>query len=104
MGLFSLISRGLILDPVQRLVIATPFPKFFNFNEGGVALPDEPFTVSEKLDGSLGILFHHQGKWRITTRGRLEQPARRLGDGASAWPRRSLAPGAGNDLSGRDCL
>ncbi|HZK80887.1 MAG TPA: RNA ligase [Humisphaera sp.] len=72
--LFSLISRGLILDPVQRLVIATPFPKFFNFNEGGVALPDEPFTVSEKLDGSLGILFHHQGKWRITTRGQLNSP------------------------------
>jgi len=72
--LFSLISRGLILDPVQRQVIATPFPKFFNFNEGGIAIPDEPFTVSEKLDGSLGILFHHQGKWRITTRGQLSSP------------------------------
>jgi RNA ligase len=69
--LFSLISRGLILDPVERKVIATPFPKFFNFNEGGVALPDEPFTATEKIDGSLGIVFHHRGAWRITTRGQL---------------------------------
>ncbi|MDB5289662.1 MAG: ligase [Phycisphaerales bacterium] len=69
--LFSLIARGLVLDVSAKRVVATPFPKFFNFNEGGVALPREPFEVSEKLDGSLGILFQHGGKWRVSTRGQL---------------------------------
>jgi RNA ligase len=70
--LFSLIARGLILDVSAKRVVATPFPKFFNFNEGGVALPQEMFEVTEKLDGSLGIVFHNAGKWRVSTRGRLD--------------------------------
>ncbi|HZL35488.1 MAG TPA: RNA ligase [Tepidisphaeraceae bacterium] len=69
--LFSLIARGLILDPAERRVVATPFPKFFNFNEGGIMLPDEPFEATAKIDGSLGIVFHHRGQWRVTTRGQL---------------------------------
>ncbi|HET6251530.1 MAG TPA: RNA ligase [Tepidisphaeraceae bacterium] len=69
--LFALIARGLVLDPAEKHVVATPFPKFFNFNEGGFVLPDEPFEASEKIDGSLGILFHHNGSWRISTRGQL---------------------------------
>ncbi|HWE02243.1 MAG TPA: RNA ligase [Tepidisphaeraceae bacterium] len=81
--LFALIARGLILDPARRQVVATPFPKFFNFNEGGVALPDESFTVSEKFDGSLGILFYHHDKWRITTRGQLSSAQ-------GAWATRHL--------------
>ncbi|MDB5290225.1 MAG: ligase [Phycisphaerales bacterium] len=70
--LFSLIARGLILDVSTKRVVATPFPKFFNFNEGGVALPRESFEVTEKLDGSLGILFNHAGRWRVSTRGQLD--------------------------------
>src|SRR5436190_10295222 len=35
-NLFSLISRGLILDTARREVVATPFPKFFNYGEAGV--------------------------------------------------------------------
>ena len=69
---FALLARGLILDPAEKRVVATPFPKFFNFNEGGVALPAGPFEVSEKIDGSLGILFHHNGSWRVSTRGKLD--------------------------------
>ncbi len=69
--LFSLIARGLILDVAERRVVATPFPKFFNFGEAGISLPDEPFEVTEKIDGSLGILFFHQGQWRVSTRGQL---------------------------------
>jgi RNA ligase len=69
--LFALVARGLILDAAEGRVVATPFPKFFNFGEGGVALPDEPFDATEKIDGSLGILFHHNGRWRVSTRGQL---------------------------------
>jgi len=70
--LFSLLARGLILDPPAKRVLATPFPKFFNFRELIPTLPDEPFEVTEKIDGSLGILFHHDGRWRISTKGRLD--------------------------------
>jgi RNA ligase len=69
--LFSLLARGLILDPQAGQVVATPFPKFFNYGELIPSLPDEPFEVTEKIDGSLGILFHHGGRWRIATKGRL---------------------------------
>jgi RNA ligase len=69
--LFALLARGLILDPSAQRIVATPFPKFFNFNEGGIPLPNEPFEISEKIDGSLGILFHHNGNWRVSTRGQL---------------------------------
>jgi RNA ligase len=69
--LFSLISRGLILDINSKRVVATPFPKFFNFGEVLTALPEGPFEVTEKIDGSLGVLFHHDGRWRVATKGSL---------------------------------
>ncbi|HXE52312.1 MAG TPA: RNA ligase [Tepidisphaeraceae bacterium] len=69
--LFSLLARGLILDPVSRRVLATPFPKFFNFGEVITRLPDEPFEVTEKIDGSLGIIFEHNEQWRVATKGRI---------------------------------
>jgi RNA ligase len=68
----TVLARGLILDMAERRVVATPFPKFFNLGEDGGGLPDQPFEVFEKLDGSLIILFQHRGKWRATTRGAFE--------------------------------
>jgi RNA ligase len=68
----TVLGRGLILDLAERKVVATPFPKFFNLGEDGGGLPDMPFEVFEKLDGSLIILFHHRGKWRTVTRGAFE--------------------------------
>lgn len=65
--------RGLIIDEDGQ-VIARPFPKFFNYEEhlefdSLPDIPNEPFRVYEKMDGSLGIVFHYQGKWRVATRG-----------------------------------
>ncbi len=65
-------ARGLILDPGARRIVATPFPKFFNAGERGEPIPDLPFEVFEKLDGSLIILFHHRGRWRTTTKGAFD--------------------------------
>ena len=70
-NVFSLISRGLILDIENEVVVATPFPKFFNYGEA-LYVPDEPFVTTEKMDGSLGILFHHNGKWRVATKGSFQ--------------------------------
>lgn len=67
----TLLARGVILDPTERRVVATPFPKFFNAGERPESIPDLPFETFEKLDGSLIILFHHGGVWRTATRGSL---------------------------------
>ncbi|AWW72982.1 2'-5' RNA ligase [Erythrobacter sp. KY5] len=69
----SMHARGLIMDMEKREVVATPFPKFFNVSEAGegMTLPDRPFEVFEKLDGSLIILFHWHGRWHAATRGAL---------------------------------
>lgn len=48
--------RGLIVDEFGE-VISRPFPKFFNLGEHQGPLPDGDFEVTEKLDGSLGILY-----------------------------------------------
>jgi RNA ligase len=61
--------RGLILDQ-EGNVVAKGFDKFFNIEEHKTEeIPNEPFEVFEKLDGSLGILFWYQGKWIIATKG-----------------------------------
>ena len=71
------VARGLILEESTSLVVARPFEKFFNIGEmpetAADALPwDEPFEVTEKLDGSLGIVFSYGGRWDIATRGAFE--------------------------------
>jgi RNA ligase len=95
---YTLACRGLVLDN-EGNVIAKPFPKFFNYEEikddkyahcegcrksgmincahpeecGGwemrSVIPNEPFEVFEKMDGSLGIIFHYEGEWHMATRG-----------------------------------
>lgn len=61
--------RGLILDQ-EGNVVAKGFDKFFNIEEHKPEeIPNEPFEVFEKLDGSLGILFWYQGKWILATKG-----------------------------------
>ncbi|MBT2468537.1 polynucleotide kinase [Streptomyces sp. ISL-66] len=67
--------RGLVADDVTGAVIALPLPKFFNVGEHtsgqpyAPALPDEPFEVYDKVDGSLGVVFHYADKWRVASRG-----------------------------------
>lgn len=63
--------RGLIMDGNDN-VIARPFSKFFNLDEAvamGEDLPLEDFTVTEKYDGSLGILYWVGDEPFIATRG-----------------------------------
>lgn len=53
--------RGLIYHNETGEIVARPFPKFFNHGEPDapeLAL-DEPAVVTDKLDGSLGILYPH---------------------------------------------
>jgi putative RNA ligase len=68
----TLNCRGLIVDAFGNL-IARPFPKFFNYGQAGcpVIELDDPATITDKMDGSLGILYRDPstGKYAIATRG-----------------------------------
>lgn len=66
---FTLLARGLILDPRAGKVVATPFPKFFNLGEGGGVWPTGAFDTFEKVDGSLIVIFYHNGRWQCATKG-----------------------------------
>ena len=93
--------RGLIVNDAGR-VIARPFRKFFNLNTSfrpethEANLPLGPPEVTDKLDGSLGILWQYDGEVGIATRGAFESEQAiwatrwfqdRFGDGrALGWP------------------
>lgn len=64
--------RGLVLEKDSWRTVAKPFNRFFNVGE----LQDEfekfnwnDFTVTEKVDGSLIILYHYNGDWHVNTSG-----------------------------------
>ena len=69
--------RGLILNKEGKMV-ARPFAKFHNLEEYGSEatigeLPTfESFEITDKLDGSLGILYTHNGGVFLATRGSFE--------------------------------
>lgn len=66
-------SRGIIFEKDTGKIVALPFPKFFNVGEMPETrlenLPDEGYTVTDKMDGSLGIIYNYKGQWRVATRG-----------------------------------
>lgn len=65
----TLMCRGLILDGDGNIV-ARSFNKFFNMEEHKPEdIPNETFEVFDKMDGSLGIYFHYDGKWHMATKG-----------------------------------
>lgn len=68
----TLQTRGLILDNALNIV-ARPFGKFFNLEEHKLnEIPQIPFDVFEKMDGSLGILYWLNDKPFIATRGSFD--------------------------------
>lgn len=72
-------ARGLILD-AEYNIVARPFRKFFNIEEHEAhEMPNLPFNVFDKLDGSLGILYWVNGMPFIATRGSFESPQAIIG-------------------------
>jgi len=71
----TLRCRGLIADDTTGDIVAWPFPKFFNVGEHALGhdyappLPDEPFRIYDKVDGSLGIVFYYGGRWHVASKG-----------------------------------
>ena len=66
-------ARGIIFNKKTGELISRVFEKFFNLNEDESTrienLPNEKFTVTDKKDGSLGILFSYEKEWYIATKG-----------------------------------
>ena len=73
------VCRGLVVDKDWN-VVARPFDKFFNLGEptfdGDIPLSlteiiarHGKYTIEEKVDGSLGILFKYGNEWVTATRG-----------------------------------
>jgi len=61
--------RGLVIRTDGK-IMALPMSKFFNLGEPQCpSLPSEPYTVWQKVDGSLGLWWHDGDKWRVNTRG-----------------------------------
>ena len=73
---FERVSRGLIINRRSGEIVARPFDKFFDW-----LMPRRVnghiVTITEKLDGSLGILFRHKGNYLITTKGSFFSPQSR---------------------------
>jgi len=70
----TLSSRGTVYEIETGKLIAKAFPKFFNFGEldekaQNIILKSKRFEAFEKLDGSLGVVYFYDGKWRVNTRG-----------------------------------
>ncbi|MFE3558082.1 AAA family ATPase [Streptomyces sp. NPDC059193] len=81
--------RGLVADDTTGAVVALPLPKFFNVGEHAAgrpyapALPDEPFEVYEKVDGSLAVVFHYADRWHVASKGSFNSAQ-------STWAQRLL--------------
>ena len=66
---FDLQARGLVVDRLTGEIIALPFPKFFNWGEGGRTSIAPIESATNKIDGSLAIIYWYAGQWRVNTRG-----------------------------------
>ncbi|MFW9872423.1 MAG: RNA ligase [Candidatus Thorarchaeota archaeon] len=70
----TLNSRGHIFEVETNNLIALPFPKFFNLselspNQQKEILQRTDYTLTEKIDGSLGIIYYYNNEWQVNTRG-----------------------------------
>jgi RNA ligase len=69
---FERMSRGLILNWKTGEIVARPFDKFFNWLENGEKASGHIVNITEKVDGSLGILYRHNGGFKVATRGSFD--------------------------------
>ena len=75
----TVFCRGVITNN-RGQIIARPFPKFFDIEKypsDELSFSSVDPVVTEKMDGSLGILYEHFGGWSIATRGRFDSEAAR---------------------------
>lgn len=93
----TLQCRGLIFNYLTGEVKARPFPKIFNHNEPDApTIPlDASVRVTDKIDGSLGIMYITEDGYAIATRGSFtsEQAIRGTEILEKVYPDRTFFPG-----------
>lgn len=62
------VCRGLIVNTETGQIVARPWAKFWEYRTGSLDLAT-PVEATDKLDGSLGILYHDGAGWAVATRG-----------------------------------
>ena len=72
---YTEMARGLIVHK-DGTIIARPFPKFYNLGQTGKTdtknLPIYQPEITEKLDGSLGIIHKNENGYAVATRGAFD--------------------------------
>lgn len=64
--------RGLVLNANTFECVALPFGRFFNYGEWREDINKfdwNDFSTQTKEDGSIAIVYHHDGNWCMNTRG-----------------------------------
>ncbi|ROT31584.1 RNA ligase [Micromonospora sp. HM5-17] len=63
--------RGLIVDDRDGTVVARPYRKFFHHDQPGAPelRLDAPAQITDKVDGSLGVLYPTEDGFAVATRG-----------------------------------
>lgn len=74
-------ARGLIVNWKTGETVAWPLPKFWNWLQGGRVSRGHIVTVTEKVDGSCGIVYRDNG-WKVATRGSFDSEQAQW---ATAW-------------------
>jgi len=63
----------------QGEIVSRCFNKIFNYGEIESEIPDEPFEVTEKMDGQLGFLFFYDNEWIFGSKGSFDSVYSRKG-------------------------
>lgn len=66
---FETVSRGLIINKRTGEIVARAFDKFHNWFQGGRRAKGHIVVVTEKVDGSVGVLYRTSQGYKIATRG-----------------------------------
>jgi RNA ligase len=93
----TLTCRGLIVDETTGVVLARPFPKFFGHEQPGAPVLElaAKVAVTDKADGSLGIIFRDGDGWAVATRGSFQSDQARHATAVLRSRYADFAPPAG---------
>lgn len=67
-------ARGIIYELATGKLVASPFGKFLETDSVTPSNADK-CTVTEWLEGDLGIAYYHDGKWNMAARDGFDTPA-----------------------------
>lgn len=73
---YTRVARGIVLEKETGEVVCFAPPKFFNLFEMPETklenLPEGTYEITEKMDGSAGLIYFYDNEWRINTLGSFQ--------------------------------